>query len=371
MIPKLGAVGNVFGTATTPIVVTLHIQSSETIGQELALLKPTLVGPSTTFAIVGTPINVGATFTAGTVTARSVANPGSQLTVATMPAAAAAGMLVQNITHASYALIQSMSTSTATMDEPQTALTTVTMTPAPTEVNNWTTGDTLQLATLPILNLEPLDVAAGDTDLTNGGLWMQMLEIPDQSGEAGKSNWRLRMSGGGLAVSLVKFDALTQIDMSGSPATGAIMGCQFPGGSSFAGNVTVYGGSTLGNAIFQGPQETIQNGIAVTAPASLKSGTLTMYDTYCATTMSILDGTLILNEAGVLWGACTVNAAQPNTAFWSQADASVMLSALLISGLDAGQSADGGLLLNTFATPGTLDLSKAIFNLQTGARVTH
>ncbi len=386
MIPKIGVMGangqlgQTWGSAAASLVVTLHVQGSETVGQELALLTPTLLGKGTTLAIVCTPQLVGTAFAAGTVTAPSKLNPGSETTIAAFPTAGLAGMLVTKTAQAdggvytpSAALVQTVSTShVATMDPPHTlaSLTTVTMNPTPVEDTTWATGDTLQLATLPILNLESMTVKGGDSDGTNGGLFIEGCEIPDQSGEAGTSNFTLKSQGGGLVASLTKFDPITKIDSTSSGVVAQIMASQFVSPVALSGAVTVSGGSLFGLASAHFSSVTLQNDVNVAAGFTIKGGAIvSLGSVYCASTMSALSGSYTLNGAGgLLWGPCTVNLSQPNTSFYSQGDASTLLASLLVSGLDAGTGPDGAPIS---VTPAKLDTTGSIRNVSTGAVFTH
>jgi hypothetical protein len=385
MIPKIGVLGSngqlgqTWGTAAASLVVTLHIQGSETAGQELALLTPTLLGKGTTLAIICTPQPVGTPFTAGTVTAPSKVNPGSETTIAAFPTAGLAGMLVTKTAQGdggvytpSAALVQTVSTShVATMDPPHTlaSLTTVTMNPTPVEDTTWATGDTLQLATLPILNLESMTVRAGDTDGTNGGLFIEGCEIPDQSGSNATSNFTLASRGGGLVASLTKFDANTKIDSSSSTVVAQVMASQFEGAAVFAGAVNVSGGSLFGAAAAHFSTVTMQNDVNVAGGFSVKGGAnVSLGSVYCASTMSAVSGTYTLTAAGLLWGACTVNLSQPLTSFYSLGDASTLLASLYIAGLDAGVGPDGAAAV---FTPAKLDTAGAVLNGNSGSRFTH
>jgi hypothetical protein len=385
MISKIGVMGpggqlgQTWGAPGANLVVTLHVQGTETVGQELALLTPTLLGPSTTLAIVCTPQLVGGAFTAGTVTAPSKANPGNETTVAGFPDAGAQGSLVMKTAQAdggvftaSAALVQTVSTAhLATLDPPHTlaSLTTVTMRPTPVEDVTWATGDTLQLATLPVLNLESMTVHAGDTDGTNGGLFIEGCEIPDQSGSNATSNFALTSQGGGLVVSLSKLDPNVKIDATGSTVTAQVMASQFEGGAALSGPVTVSGGSIFGAGAAHFSTVTLQNDVNVAGGFTVKGGgSVSLGSVYCGSTMSAVSGTYTLLGSGLLWGPCTVNLSQPLTSFYSQGDASTLLAALLIAGLDAGVGPDGAA---ASFTPAKLDTSGALLNGNTGSRFTH
>jgi hypothetical protein len=299
-----------------------------------------------------------------------------------MPDAALAGMLLTKTAQAdggtfvsSAALIQYMDASTAIIDQPQTLgpLTTVTMNPSPVEDTTWGTGDTLQLASLPLVNLEPLEVKAGDTDGVHGGLWLSEIEIPDQQGDAGQSKWRLRAAGGALVASLVKFDPNVIVDMSGSPGTASIMSCQFPGGAALTGNVTVYAGSATGVFNASGNVETLTNGFAAMGNLFIRNGTTAMNEVYCASTITPFDGLVTMNPTGLLWGPCIVNLTQPGTAFWSQGDSTTFFPTMYIASSDGGTCYDGGGLANdkTLINAAHLDTCGALYNPLTGSRFTH
>lgn len=229
-----------WGTSSPMLQQTTDIWpiSSETVGQErIRPLTPVMANAGSNFALICTPTNIGSTFSAGTVTAASRVNPGNDLKVASMPAGAAAGVLVQNITHPSYAIIHSMSGAIATMDQPLNGTTSVALNYNITENNSWTTGDTLQMLQLCTLNLTSESVQVTDTNgaFTNGIAWNSMIHVPDISGVTGSSTFFLNGIGAaywGMSI----FDPLVNVITSSSPAQAyTLVGCQFNGGVNAMG----------------------------------------------------------------------------------------------------------------------------------------
>ena len=146
----MGGIVPKWGTASPRLsqTTTIHVVNSQSIGLERAVITPIISGTATNFVIVGTP-TFGSTFSAGTTTALSAGNPGNDWTIASMPGGTAAGQLVFNVTRSSYAIIDSMSGSTATICQPfsSSIVNTVTAFPNPISITTWTTGDTIQVGT--------------------------------------------------------------------------------------------------------------------------------------------------------------------------------------------------------------------------------
>ncbi len=220
-----------------PQTTTLHIVSSETSGQERILISPQFTGSGTNLIIIGTPSNVGSTFVAGTVTAKVRAAPGNSLQIASMPGGAVAGQLVRNITRSSSAFIASMSGSTATMEQPlkDSLTTTVTAVPSLAQSNiddTWTTGDTLQLQTVPTLNLVVFTVTGGDSNSTDttGSAWVQWIHVPDISGAIADSDFTVEAIGPSLTFSQCSFDPFLLMDSTNTSFGIYMLGCHAFGG---------------------------------------------------------------------------------------------------------------------------------------------
>jgi hypothetical protein len=170
--------------------VTVHQLSSQPASTDQIFLDVQLVN-ATFFAIIGTLTAVGGTFSAGTVSAKVRSTTDQRLRVASMPGGASAGMLVHNVTNDSWATIDAMSGSTAIMNQPYLSsnFSTIGQDWGDTEDDGWATGNTLQLYTLPNLNLQHIGSFGADS-ITSENLpcvWLQNLNFPDPSGSPGNT----------------------------------------------------------------------------------------------------------------------------------------------------------------------------------------
>lgn len=177
-----------------------HSLSTETVGQESIVAYPVMVG-GTNFGIVGTPILVAGPFALGVVT------PKNRPTATLLQAAGfvgggiAVGQLVVNSSKGnSRARIYKLAAGVATLTQPLTPLTFANASSFPStlssEDDTWTTGDTVSVYALPLLNLKELEVRGGDstTTFSGGATWVQYVEVPDASGVVGDSVFMFRGS---------------------------------------------------------------------------------------------------------------------------------------------------------------------------------
>jgi len=239
--------------------VTVHLVSSQPQGIEQVFLSPRMLGG--VFSIIGTPL-LSATITAGTVTAKSYGNPGTPLQVASMTGCTA-GQLVHNVTHDSWAFIVKMSGTTAFMSQPLTkmrsGIDTVFLSfggnTNPVKVDNWTTGDQLQVYNLPTINLVDTDLNGPKADTnysSNAILWLENLHIVDASGTPGVSVWCPQYEGGYVNVSQCWIDPYV---FTYTPAEYTInfVNCFLAGGGE-GNSVSLVGGtlptSNVGFALF-------------------------------------------------------------------------------------------------------------------------
>lgn len=188
---------------TLPQNTTIHLLNGETLDQEYVGLGYLMVSPpgstgGSMFGIVGTPALVaGAPTVLGTVTAknRTGAGGGNPLSVdfASVANLAVGQMIVNTKRTNSWAMIESINGNVVTIDQPLAAMTfaDATIYPTPAENDAWATGDTIEVYTLPLLNLKYLNPRGGDTSATfQGGLtWVQNVHIPDVSGTPGNASF--------------------------------------------------------------------------------------------------------------------------------------------------------------------------------------
>ncbi len=291
---------------------TVHVLTSQSANLERVNISPILNGTTTNFAIVGTPTNIGGTFTSGTVTAKSPGNPGNDLQIASMPGGSAAGDLVFNVTRQSYAFIKSMSGSIATMEQPFgiTGVTTPRYQAIISEVNSWTTGDTLQRSTVPTLNLETLTPTGGDVDsgLLNGTVWVQMVRIPDASGTASKSNFTIRPTGCVVGLSMCWIDPCFTLAAQDSGVLGftTTVGCHIVGSGKFSSGAIIQGGSLLGTVYTMWTGSQVISDTIVEGVLEVLSGNVG-FGCHLDTGSQIYVQTGLASTQSPIWGAGTIN----------------------------------------------------------------
>jgi hypothetical protein len=308
----MGGVAASWGTRapTLPQTTTIEVVNPESVGQETVVLAPVMAGGN--FVLVGVPAAVGGPFAAGTVTVKVRSSAGSALQVAGMPAAAA-GMLVVNVTRGSEALIDAVSGGTATMCQPSKSATlnAITATVAFTEDDAWSTGDTLQLYTLPMLNLSVLQALGGNA--TAGGqasvFCVQRVSIPDVSGMPGTSMLQVSASTTTVFASCNFDPSLQATSTSGHTPTLYFTNCRMNGGGNIEQAVLV-GGSFAGSGSVQ---HTNLRTCEIDGDIILHGNTLAtlLFGSYCAlgyvfvpNSLSIEHGSVALIEALLCGGAC-------------------------------------------------------------------
>lgn len=264
--------------------VTIHKLS----GQPNPLTDPVFFTPKVTAGgqaiLLDTPVVV-ATFAAGTVTPRN-RTAGTLLHIANLPGSAAKNRLVFNSTRGSYAFIDSMSGSTAFMQQPITSSVVNTIgvpsvsSEAAAEDNTWATGDTLVLMQCQALNLKLWAPIGGDVSASGQVCagWVQFSRVVDTSG--GSLSSFLFFANAYNVMSMCQID--TQVVASASFGLSGglfLVGCTvagsfvclaststvFAGGyasSFFVGGQTGLGGDAVlhGNAaFFGGPAISVQS----------------------------------------------------------------------------------------------------------------
>jgi hypothetical protein len=183
-----------WGTAmpVLPQSTTFTALSAETVGQEIIRIQPT-IGPGVVFSVLGTPKLV-ASFTLGTVTPKNRATPTLLQSTGFTAGGLAVGQMVVNTSRSSSeAKIYALSAGTATLTQPLAAITNSSASTEPgslpAEFDTWTTGDSVSVYSLPILNVQVVEPTGGQLNGSDAGgiLWMQWLTIPDSSGTNGSS----------------------------------------------------------------------------------------------------------------------------------------------------------------------------------------
>ena len=370
-----------------PQTTTLHLLSAETIGQETVVLEPVLKGTTTNFVIIGTPSNAGSTFSAGTVTAKSRGNPGTLLQIASMPAGAVAGQLVYNSTRSSYAFIDKMTGSTATMTQPFTAstLTTITSVPQLTEDDGWAAGNTLQLETPLLFNLKSLRPQSSDSNASFSSpvTWVQGIYFPDPAPAPGDSTVTMVPYGGGMDFSNCRFDAFLLFDGHTNVYGAGALNSWMNGGLHFDFAIMDGGASnTAANSFTRFENISSIDGDAILHGNTFVKGAYDIFGwSYTDGEIAVAHGgtmlieptsTLTTNSAW-LWGPGSINLEGPNSAAqnvsgttWAN---SLTLGTLYIDGVTTGSKYSAGTWTDGITvTSANLDTNNGLQNPRTGSR---
>lgn len=382
---------------TLPQTVTLHLMSSETVGQESIALAMLMVGNGPSLFILDGTLGMTtvASFTCGTVTAKVRGNPGTLLQVASMPGAAAQGMLIQNTTHASYAFIDSMSGSTGTITQPLSApeLITPTWIPQPTEVDTWTAGDSCVLYTLPMLNLKMLNPTGPDGSTAAGGtfstFWVQNIWVPDASGTPSFSTFFAQPNAMGMVFSNVRMDMWLMFQGANQYIDAVaqntwLNGC---GQLQFAGAV---GGALCTQSVSSGTHlfdlASLDGDLIVHGGMYVKGSTYDImgtvyFDASITPQMAIIHGGDVqLEPSGglastttALWGPGTMNLESPGSSISNESGTLwaniLMMGGYSIDGVTTATSYSAGVWTDGRAiTPANLDTYNGLQNPRTGAR---
>lgn len=367
--------------------LTIHLLSSQTAGTDPVFFNPQLSG-GTAFAIIGTPVAVGSTFHPSSVTAKNRAT-NTLLQVHGMPGGTAAGALVHNQTHDSYAFVDSIVAGVATMTQPFSTSTLTVIASAnvvaPTEVDTWASTDTLQIYSLPALNLKALAPQGGDAADSSGdtpACWVQWVHVPDPSGTPGISVLAATAYACSLVYSVCWFDSAFFGSALGTAQRlmGANLSCWHAGGGNFAGWAMV-GGSiqTSGeplSSVFS--QVAAVDGDAIIHGESWASG-FTVFGYVCLTTgctMTIIEGSVHIvpyfYADAQAWGAGTINV-EHGANF--QKDVSdnwatcLTVSNIQLDGATTGTSYSAGTFTDGRAlSTANLDTYTGLQNVQTGSR---
>ena len=327
----------------------------------------------------------GSPVTAGTVTAKVQGGPGTLLQIASMPAGSAAGMLVCNSTRSnSCAYIDSMSSSTATMQQPvaATGYNLPTGLPNPSENNAWSTGDTLNIYTPILSNLKAWHPTSGDLVSGSGQLSMgfvQFLEIADPSG-SGTSSFGV-VADGVNVISMCRVDPRLHVSYFSGRGDGVyIIGSTmmqsiftFAGAPAFA-----FGGAAAtGITIQQGGGMNVDGDIIIHSTWAL-NGFAQVGNAYSNGTVSVGAGgaggqlKLSLLTSGVsLWGSGALTMSPQGTVYLPSGTfaADLLLSgAIKLGASTTGCAFLGGMQCGIALTAANMDKYVALSDPETGAK---
>jgi len=328
--------------------VTFHALNAQTLNQEKAILSPIFTNGAN-FIILGS-YNEFSTFEAGAVTHKAPGSPGVQLQVAGFSHGEVAGMVVLNTARGSYSTIDSLSGTTATMNQPYKSAGLTTVEPFPTlvEDNTWAATDTLIVYKKNLLNLTILNPQGGDATpaFTAPVCWVENVYLPDFSGVPGDSCFSPDPNGVGLVFSNCAFDPYVYGIMPHAGGGGAFfINCFLNGSGAFAGNPSVFmnivGGSInasasepmyfCGNCIVDG--DTILHG---TLPGTVINISVLGQRNYFACSLDAnayiaprYGSTLVIQDVygygpgvgfPVLWGAGTLDTEPPNSGILNETE---------------------------------------------------
>lgn len=369
-----------------PQTTTMHVLSSETVGQESVVLEPIMTSGSN-FVVLGSLATAGAAFSPSGVTHKVRASPGTLLQLSGMPAGASAGQLVLNVTNQSYAFIDSIAGGVAVMTQPLTAgpLTTVTN-PAGgipyVEDDAWLIGNTYQRYNLPQLNLKVFDIYGGDSNsaFTTTVAWMQFVHVVDDTGLVGYSNFVPRpLAGMQMELSTDWIDPYFIYDDSGEPYSPDDANCYLNGGAQHLG-ATMIGGSMNtalpGNSNEFWKEATIDGDAIVHADSGAKGSPYDIFGyVYIDADMDVAHGGTILLEnaffgGNQLWGPGDVNLNGNGSSFQATGTygSSVTVSSLEITGLTTGSAYQRGRWFDGISlTPANIDTWSGLQNPLTSA----
>jgi hypothetical protein len=378
-----------------PQTTTLHLLSSETLNQEAIVLNPTTVGNGPSMFIIDGSLGLStvASFSLGAVTQKTRGNPGTLLQVANLPAGAAAGEMIYDSAHPSYAFIDSMNGSTGTITQPLDAptLTTPNAEPAPSEVD-WLTsyaGDAAVLYALPGLNLRSAQPTGGDAP-TTGALptfWMQDVRVLDSSGAPGNSTINFEPIGMGTIVTNSRIDSYFNFDGRRQYIAAAMLNTWLPGcGMEFFATISAGAlctQATWGSHVWD--LAGVDGDVIVHEGLYLKGSYniigLAYFDGSITPQVAVIHGNVVeLEPSGALtstatqlWGPGSMNLESPESAIENESGTTwaniLTMGAITIDGATTGTMYDAGVFTDGVSiTPAMLDLHNGLQNPRTGSR---
>ena len=299
------------------------LDAPQTLGSDYIWFRPRLAeGSSAQF--IGTLQTVQASITGLTVTPKTITTGGGTLLqLAGMPAGTIKNMIVQDINRSSYAIIDSMSGSTATMQQPipGTVLNLSAIgVPALAEDNGWASSDTYATFTAPLANLKewtPDGSAVTAAPFVSVGQ-VQWVTISDPSPAFG-SYALVGNTGANILSMAVVQGSLNANTLNGLPTT-IIAGTTYTVGSSIVGTLDVkpasnlvYGGGVLGSTLLRGltSVKIIDGDTICHGPLKTYAGTIALGSVYVIAGSNIFWGLTLMSST--LWGPGNVLVPQGST----------------------------------------------------------
>ena len=364
---------------------TVHLMSVQPAGQDPAFLHPHMSGgadylmdgnlgmtnPGAAFTIGVGDLSGGFGFAGATPTAG-----GTQMVLAGVPAYVTQGCLLENTTRGSYAFVDSVSAGNASLTQPQTKTSLTTFAggfPLPVVDNDWASGDSVTVWTLPSVNVKSwASFGSGDANSgTPSGMVLLRLTI---GGGVGMHGWTSVH-----AWSCVQLTA--GATLGPSSGSGYIMGCLMLGAiDASVGTVTMFGGScrgastwVIGNSVGNSASNWNNNAClhgTVTVAGNLSVGP------------SFHDGSIIVAEQSsvrqlaTLFGSFALTVTSGAT-WLNQTGSTYALTlltsgALKLGGATTGTSYAGGVWTDGVTiTTAHLDANNGLQNPRSGARFTN
>lgn len=375
-------------TPTLAQTTTFHLMSSETLQQEAIAFAPLMVG-GTNFVIDGTLglSSVGATFHPSSVTAKNRATP-QLLKLNGVPGAAVAGMLVKDVTKNSYAFIDSIAASNATMTQPLAGagLTTVTAVPSYSEDDTWAAADSFQLLVLPNFNLKMLQTSGGGSD-THGATptaWVQEIHVPDTSGAPGFDTFSpTAINGSQLVLSSFTTDAFFRSEGGLAPFDLFAANVWAPNGAQLVATNAISGAY---NTNLSANQTLVDNVSSVDGDAIMHGTMIIKGNPYVICGLAYSDSSVSLAHEAVmlieadsfassqLWGPGGLNLEGPMSAVTNAtggtwANGLTLSGGLTIEGAGTGTKYAAGVWTDGInVTAANLDTNNGLQNPRTGSR---
>jgi hypothetical protein len=369
----------------------VHQLSTQNPGTDPVFFSPKLSNGAQAW-ILGTLEQQGNSFVAGTVTQPVRTGPGSLGTVAGMPAGAAAGMVIYDVTRNSYSSIISMNGSTATICQVLLGNAAVQSPPAPQTLTDtiatFSSGDTMTLNILPLCNLRQWQPYATDNQTSNnnitGSARIQFLNIADSSG-GGISRFVHASRSVDAILCMCKIPGrlvLTSeeggIGSSGSFVGGCyVLGCDIGDSTVITGgNVYLQGGVYRGVVSLIGGNTNFLADPICLSNIILENASAQLYGLYIASSIILSYGSVFaLTNNGIsqLWGpgSMVVNTASTCWAPGGLTFAQALLNSggLFLGAATTGTSYAAGVWTDGVSlTPANLDTHGGLQNPRTGAR---
>jgi hypothetical protein len=371
--------------------LVIHQLSSQSIGTDPVFFAPKLSNGAQAW-ILGSLQQQGNSFVAGTVTQPVRTGPGSLGTVAGLPAGAAAGMVLYDVTRNSYSSIVSMNGSTATICQVLLGNAAVQSPPAPQSLTDtiatFATGDTMTLNVLPLCNLRQWQPYATDNQTSNnnitGSARIQFLNIADSSG-GGISRFVHASRSVDAILCMCKIPGRLVlaseeggIGSSGSFVGGCyVLGCDIGDSTVITGgNVYLQGGVYRGVvSLIGGNTNFLADPICLTSVV-LENASAQLYGLYIASSLILEYGSVFaLTNNGIsqLWGPGSMIVQTASTC-WAPggltfAQALLNSGGLFLGAATTGTSYTAGVWTDGITlTPANLDTHGGLQNPRTGAR---